>query len=187
MMKKWLEQKIFAPISELQGFFEFKNGEEVLQVPNVDFNHMNLYDMNDYISSISGFVGSKQVSIHTLYRSLGLSYEEEMKKLDQEAIDFAIRARKEAILGDMRLSELENLDPEGTIPEPTEQALPGAGGFEDEGGLPGMAPDLPEMGGGLGLGGPPGGGGGGPGGPSPVPEVGGGAGLPEPAGGGEPV
>ncbi len=189
MMKKWLEQKVFAPISELQDFFEFKDGEKVLQVPNVDFNHMNLYDMNDYIQSISGFVGSKEVSIHTLYRSLGLSYEEEMKKLDQEAIDFAIRTRKATILGEMRLNELEGLDPEGTIPEPAETALPGGGVPEDEGGLPGMAPELPDMGGAPGAPPAPGGGGLEGGGLPPMPEAGGPGGpggLPEPAGG-EPV
>jgi hypothetical protein len=184
MIKKWLEQKVFAPIAELQDFFEYKDGEKILQVPNVDFNHMNLYDMNDYIQSISNFVGSKEVSIHTLYRSLGLSYEEEMKRLDQEAIDFAIRTKKATILEGMRLSELENLDPEGTIPEPAETALPGAGGGgEDEGGLPGMAPDLPGLGGGGGPGGPPPDLGGPEGELPPPPEAGPPGGLPEPAGG----
>jgi hypothetical protein len=179
MMKKWLEQKIFAPISELQDFFEFKDGEKILQVPNVDFNHMNLYDMNDYIQSIAGFVGSKEISIHTLYRSLGLSYEEEMKRLNQEAIDFAIRTRKATILAEMRLSELENLDLNGSISEPAEHSLSGSGSSIGDIGLPGMASEVPGMGGGGGGGPlePPGGGeGGSPIGGSP-------GGLPEPAGG----
>ena len=34
-------------------------------VPNIDFNHMNLYDMNDYVQSISQFVSNKQVSLQT--------------------------------------------------------------------------------------------------------------------------
>lgn len=161
MIKKWLEQKIFAPIAELQDFFDYSNGEKVLQVPNVDFNHMNLYDMSDYIQSISGFVGSKQVSLHTVYRSLGLSYEEEMRRLDQEAIDVAIKAKKEAILGGMRLSDLEALDVDSKLIEPTDAALGGGlGGLPDggdDGGLPGMD-ELPGLGGmppGGDLGGPP--------------------------------
>ena len=28
MMKKWLERKIFAPICEVQDFFEYKNGKK---------------------------------------------------------------------------------------------------------------------------------------------------------------
>jgi hypothetical protein len=195
MIKKWLEQKVFAPIAELQGFYDYEDGNNVLQVPNVDFNHMNLYDMNDYISSISNFVGSKQVSLHTLYRSLGLSYEEEMKRLNEEALDLAIRTKKEEIMNQLRLSELENLDPEGALPEPTEETMPGMGlpGEEGAGGLPGVPggggmPGMPGGGpGGLGgPGGPPGGEMGGEGLP-PLGEPPGTPGPPGGAAGGEPV
>jgi hypothetical protein len=148
MIKKWLEKKIFAPICEMQDFFEYVDGEKRLVVPNVDFNHMNLYDMNDYIQNISNFVGTKQVSLQTLYRSLGLSYEEEQSRLRKEAIDFARRTREEAIMNNMRLSELENLSPEKPIPEPVEAVAAGEGMGMEEGGLPGMGgPDLGGAGG----------------------------------------
>ena len=38
-------------------FFEYKDGKKSLLVPSIDFNHMNLYDMTDYIQGISQFVG----------------------------------------------------------------------------------------------------------------------------------
>lgn len=183
MIKKWLEQKIFAPVCEMQGFFEYEDGEQRLVVPSIDFNHMNLYDMTDYVSSISNFVGSKDVSKHTLYRTLGLSYEEERNKIRQEAIDEAIFLKEQEAMQGMRLSELRNLDPEKAIPEPEEPTSP-AGMPEGGEGLPGMGGELPGM---PGMGAGPDLGGGGP--PPPPPggaPPGGGPGLGEggPPGGG---
>lgn len=146
MMKKWIERKVFAPICELQDFFEYKDGRKRLLVPSIDFNHMNLYDMNDYVQGIGQFVTNKQVSLQTLHRSLGLSYEEERRQLKEEAVNDAIFAKEQQILGNMRLSELSNVDPNVGISEPPE-TVQGAGqeGGGEGGGLPGV-------------GGPPGGG-----------------------------
>ena len=124
---------------ELQDFFEYEDGEKRLQVPTLDFNHMNLYDMNDYVQTLGNYVGNKQISIQTLCRSLGLSYEEEQKRLKEESIKEAIANKEKSILGNMRLSELLSLDPEKAIPEPPEDVAPAAG----EGGA---APSLPGMG-----------------------------------------
>lgn len=155
MMKKWLERKIFAPICEIQDFFEYVDGEKRLQIPSIDFNHMNLYDMGDYITNIGQFVGNKQVSLQTLHRSLGLSYEEERRRLKEEVIADAIFAKEQQILGEMRLAELMAIDPEKAIPEPAEGAQ-GAGipGVDGGGGDPGMGGGDPGMGGGD-PGGPP--------------------------------
>ena len=154
MMKKWLERKIFAPICELQDFFEYVDGEKRLQVPVIDFNHMNLYDLSDYINAINTYVGNKQISIQTLCRSLGLSYEEEQKRLREESIQEAIVNKEKAILGNMRLSELLSLDPEKAIPEPPEEVTPAAGAEGGGGGdMGGAPPGLP------GLSSPPAGGG----------------------------
>jgi len=152
MLKKWLEQKIFAPICEIQGFFEYVDGKQRLVVPQVDFNHMNLYDMNDYIQNISNFVSNNQVSLQTLYRSLGLSKEEEDRRLKEELIANVIRQKEEQTMNTMRLAELRNLDADSAITEPPDKELPGlqGGGGEDMGGIPGVG-----GGGGLDLGGLP--------------------------------
>jgi preprotein translocase subunit Sss1 len=152
MIKKWLERKIFAPICEIQDFFEYVDGEKRLLVPSIDFNHMNLYDMADFITSVGQFVGNQQVSLQTLHRSLGLSYEEERRRIREEMIDNQIFAKEQQVLGNMKLTELLSLDPSKSITEP-----PGAaGGPAAEGGLPGvedggMPPEMggmpPEMGG----------------------------------------
>jgi len=146
MMKKWLERKIFAPICEIQDFFEYKDGEKRLLVPTIDFNHMNLYDMAEFIQSVGQFVGNKQVSLQTLHRSLGLSYEEERRRIREEMIDEQIFAKEQQVLGNMKLSELSGLDPAKAIIEPPgEETVAGA---PAEGGLPGVG--APE-----GMGGPP--------------------------------
>ena len=151
MIKKWLESKIFAPICEIQDFFEYENGSKRLLVPTIDFNHMNLYDMQDYINSISNFVGNKQVSLQSLHRSLGLSYDEERSRLREELIDEAVFSKEQQILSGMRLSELLSLDSSKPIPEPAETVAAEGGGLpgvDGGGGAPGGAE-------------PPGGGGGG--------------------------
>jgi hypothetical protein len=148
MMKKWLERKIFAPICELQDFYEYKNGEKVLEIPTIDFNHMNLYDMSDYVSTIAAFVNNKQVSLQTLYRSLGLSWEEENRRLKEEAIQAAIFEKQQAVLKGMRLSELENLDVDKGIQEPVDESelnIPGVAAPSEELEMPEMSV-MPEAG-----------------------------------------
>ncbi len=181
MLEKWLEKKIFAPISQIQGFFEYRNGEKVLIVPEIDWNHINLYDLNDYIQALGGYVEKSQISVHTLYRSLGLNWEEEQRLIREEMVRGAIMAKEQAELKKLSLVELRSLDPDEPIVESgEEQAVPGeVGGGEPsaEGGAPDLGA-MPELGGPP----PPGGGGGAPpeipGAPAPGPE-----GAP-PAGGG---
>ena len=156
IMAKWLVKKIFAPISEIQEFYEYKGGEKKLIVPEIEWNQMNLYDLQDYIGNISNLVGAKQASVQTLYKSLGLNYEEERVRMRQEAIHDSIRRREEEALGKMTLSELRGLDPEKEIMEPVEEqeraaeAMPpdagaAGGGGAMPGGLPELAPPpMPE-------------------------------------------
>jgi hypothetical protein len=179
MLKKWLELKIFAPICDLQDFYEYDGNEKKLVVPTIDFNHMNLYDMMDYVGQISQFVGTQQVSLQTLYRSIGLSYEEEKKRLREEAIDVSILQKEREYLSQMSLNEMLSLNRDEPIPEPKTPVASTPGDTSGMEGLPGVGgmggPDLgggfggPDLGGGMG-----GGMGGGP-------ELGGGP----PLGGGE--
>jgi hypothetical protein len=187
MLGKWLMNKIFAPISDLRGYYKAEGGYKKLIVPEVEWNQMNLYDLQDYISNISGLVTAKQVSLQTLYRSLGLNYEEERQKMRNEAINDAIRQREEQALASMSLIELRALDPEREIMEPTLAAQPL--GMPGGAGAPGAEAGMPPMGGG---GAPPMGGGGGGGLPGGLPELApppgeamggpGGAGAPLPGG-----
>jgi hypothetical protein len=191
MMSQWLKRKVFAPISKIQGFYDYSGGEKQLIVPEIDWNHMSLFDAGDFINSLvtltQGTDEAKRVSLHTMYRSLGLEYEDEVRKIRKEAIQNAIAKKEKAALDAMDLNALRALDEEDEIPEPDkkpgqeEQPVPGEtpGGAPPPGGMPDLG--LP--------GGPPPGGGGPPGAPPPPPpEAGppGGGGAPPapPAGGG---
>jgi hypothetical protein len=162
MMSQWLKRKIFAPISKIQGFYDYSGGEKQLIVPDIDWNHMSLFDAGDYINGLvtltQGEGDAKRASLHTLYRSLGLEFEDEIRKMRKEAIQSAINAKEKAALLAMDLNALRALDEEDEIPEPDAAAgAPGAGG---EAPLPGEAPGGAPPGGGLpglDMGGPPGG------------------------------
>jgi len=179
MMAQWLQSKIFAPISEINDFYDYEGGTKRLIVPEVEWNQMNLYDLQDYIANISGLVANKQVSLQTLYKSLGLSYEDERVSIRQEMINDEIRNRENESLRKMTIAELRTLDPEKEVMEPIDDKERAAAGAPPEAaGMPGMPPPGGEMAmpGGLGeLAPPPGGemGGGPPGGGAP--EVPGGA------------
>ena len=169
MLAHWLKNKIFAPISKIQGFYDYAGGEKQLIVPEIDWNHMSLFDAGDYINSLmtltQGEANQKRASTHTLFRSLGLEWEDETRKIRKEAIQNVIAAKETQSLMTMDLNALRALDEEDEIPE-SQAAQPGM-----EAPVPGQAP----MGGvmpGLDLGPLPGGG-------MPPP-------MPMPSGGGMP-
>lgn len=181
MLEKWLEKKIFAPISQIQGFFEYTEGEKILIVPEVEWNHINLYDMNDYIQALGNYVDKERISLQTLYRSLGLNYGDEIRKIREEMVQTSILAKEKAELEKKTLTELRAITSDKPIMEEAgapSAPLPGT----EEGGAPG-AEGMPE------LGGPPPAG---PGGAPPAEEAGAGGPPPEaaptppPAGSGKP-
>jgi hypothetical protein len=171
MMAQWLQSKIFAPISEINDFYDYEGGSKRLIVPEVEWNQMNLYDLQDYIANISGLVANKQVSLQTLYKSLGLSYEDERVKIREEMINDEIRNRENESLRKMTIAELRTLDPEKEVMEPIddkERAAAPGGMPPEAAGMPGGMPGEMALPGGLGeLAPPPGGGGGPPGGGAP--------------------
>jgi hypothetical protein len=179
MIANWLERKIFAPISEVQGFYDIVGQEKRLIVPKVEWNHMTLYDLDNYIAHLSTLVEKNRVSVRTLDRSLGLSRKNEISNLRQELIEAAILSKEQENLSKMTLSQLKSLNPTEPIPEPA-GGTPGALG----GGLPGVPPPpMPGMD--MGMGGsllppPPELGGGLPPPPPPIEPPGGMPGAPVP-------
>jgi len=157
MMSQWLKTKIFAPISKIQGFYDYSGGEKQLIVPEIDWNHMSLFDAGDYINTLvtltQGTADQKRASLHTLYRSMGLEWQDETRQIRKEAIQNTIAKKEAAALDALDLNALRTLDDEDEIPEP--QGLPaqseapvpgessGAGGGLPDLGLPGGAPPPP--------------------------------------------
>ncbi len=156
ILSSWLRKKVFAPISQLNGFYEVDGGKRKLIVPEVDWNHMALFDMQDYIGNLMTLANAepaaRKVSVQTLYRSLGLEYEDEMRKMKYEDVQNAIRERELQALGSYSLTELRTLGPNDEIAETKELAVPGEEGLLDDEDI-GITP--PSGGGGGGGGGMP--------------------------------
>jgi hypothetical protein len=162
MMTGWLKRKIFAPIAQINDFYEYVDGEKTLIVPEIDWNHMSLFDMDSYINQMvnltQGEGVAKRASIQTLYRSLGLEYEEEQRKIRYEDIQEAIRARELQALAKYDLHELKALGPGDEIDEAADEPVPGespyiipqTGAAPSGGGMGGGAPGGLGMGGGIG-------------------------------------
>jgi hypothetical protein len=154
MLTNWLRRKIFAPISIINDFYDYENEEKKLIVPEIDWNHMSMFDMGDYIQNLMNMTqdpNTKKASYQTLYRSLGLDYEDEQRRIRQEAISDAILAKEKVSLEKMSLNELRALGPSDEIPEVPENPLPGEdpttggggaapGGEPPPGELPGVPP-----------------------------------------------
>jgi hypothetical protein len=142
MLTVWLRRKVFAPISKINDFYEYIDGEKVLIVPDVDWNHMAMFDMGDYITNLTQLTAEpKRVSVQTLYRSLGLDWEEEKRKMKQEAIHEAILEKEKAVLAKMPLNDLRAIGLNDEIQEIIESPLPGEGQEEPTGG--GQASSIP--------------------------------------------
>lgn len=156
MLSSWLKRKIFAPISKIQGFYDYSGGEKQLIIPEVDWNHMSIFDAGDYINSLvtltTGEGEQKRASLHTLYRSMGLEYEDEVRKMRKESIQAAISTKEKAALTTMDLNALRALDEDDEIPEPEAPAGQPGGeapvpGQTAPGGLPGLDLGPPPPGG----------------------------------------
>lgn len=155
MLAAWLKRKVFTPIAIMQDFYEYKDGKKTLIIPDVDWNHMALFDTNEHIGNLiqlsAGQEGEKRVSTHELHRALGLDFDDQMQKIKKENIANMILMKEKQELEKMTLNELRSLSDDDEIQQKQEtmeekEKLPGE---EDKGagGLPGM-PDMPDLGGG---------------------------------------
>ena len=158
MMAAWLRIKIFAPISKLNDFYEYKDGKKKLIIPDVEWNRLTMFDTMDYINILLQLSTGedKRVSRHALYDALGLEGEEERRKIRKEDIQEAIRKKEKENLMKMSLNELRSLGDDDEIAEITESAVISNSPYDMGGSgtsLPGMGGGVPDLG--LGASNPP--------------------------------
>lgn len=153
-MTNWLVNKIFAPMAEANDFYETIDGQKHLVLPEIEWNQMTLYDVDTYIGHLLNLIDKAPptaptgVSRTTVYRSLGLDFQDELANQRKEAIQMAITAKEMAAIANMSLSELRTLDPDQPIIEKEGAPLPGVappGGEAPPGGDMGLPPS-PDMG-----------------------------------------
>lgn len=165
LMANWLKTKVFLPIAEINNFYEIENGKKKYIIPEVDWNYMSLFDTSEYINNLvtlSANGDDKRASIQSLHRSMGLNYEEEIRRIRRENIDAEILKKEKEALAGMDLNTLRAISDDDEIKqpaEPDENADGGESNPEDDMALPGMEmpgsggdekptdapPDLPEL------------------------------------------
>jgi hypothetical protein len=173
-LAEWIEKKVMEPICKLQDFYITKGGSRKLIVPKVQWNRLNLRDMDSYVATLVGMSATPEapgkVSDQTICESLGLDYEEEKKRMREEMRDRSIQAKEQQAVLKMSIEELQTIDPEKPIVDthedeeppvsPEQQQMPGGMPPGGPGGMPGgggMPPGAPKPPGGPPIpGGPPG-------------------------------
>lgn len=150
MLAYWLRRKIFAPIAKIQGFYDVKDGKKILQIPDIEWNYMSLFDVESHISTLLSMTEgeghhNRRASRHTLYRSLGMDYDDEMRKVREEMINEAIMEKEAENIKKMALTDLRTLSakPDTEIKEIEDALVAG----EEKSGEEGLAPPegLPDL------------------------------------------
>lgn len=146
-LAEWLEEEVFKPIAQMQGFIDEEASKELGQTvwlyPTIKWNDLNLRDKSQLQDKLLALHDKMILSSRTLLESFGFNYDQEIKRLRYEQVAVGPQG---GMLGGMQ----------------------GGGGMMGGGGGGGMGGPGGAMGGpGMmpGMGGPGGGGGGGMGGP----------------------
>ena len=166
LMANWLKTKVFLPIAEINNFYEIENGKKKYIIPEVDWNYMSLFDTTEYINNLvtlSANGDDKRASVQALHRSLGLNYQDELRRIRRENIDNEILKKEKEALATMDLNTLRAIGDDDEIKQPAdaEEGKDADSGGGDDLALPGMEmpggaggdetaptdapPDLPEL------------------------------------------
>lgn len=142
LIEKWLEIKIFRPICKIQGFERISGGRKELILPRVNWDKINLKNNREYQQTLFEGVKDNKISIRTWFRALDLSFDEEMKNINEEMDEIKkINYKAEQPYTGPENINVSELGKEGKS-EP-EQEIPESGGGEDFGaGVGGSMPDL---------------------------------------------
>ena len=146
IIERWLERKVFAPISRIQDFTTYRNGIKQLIIPKVDWDRINLKNNREYQQALEGLVRDNKVSLETLHESLDLDFNKEMKRIKGEIEDFKEIAYK---LQTPYMGK-ENINVSSPGAEEMGAPQPGAEGAEGAPGGGGMGGGGGDMGGDMG-------------------------------------
>jgi len=161
IIERWLERKVFAPISRIQDFTTYRNGIKQLIIPKVDWDRINLKNNREYQQALEGLVRDNKVSLETLHESLDLDFNKEMKRIKGEIEDFKEIAYKlqTPYMGKENINVSSPGAEEMGAPQPGAEGAEGApgggggmgGGGGDMGGDMGGGEGGLDMGGGEGM------------------------------------
>jgi hypothetical protein len=164
LIEKWLEWKIFRPVAKLQGFYRVRGKKQELIIPQVAWDKINLKNNREYQQGLEGLLRDNKVSLKSMYKSLDLNYEEEIRNIKEEIVDMKEIAYKmeQPYLGPENINVTEEGKEQakqkqesdgkgGAAPEKSEGGggdMGGMGGGDMGGGDMGDLGDLGDLGGG---------------------------------------
>jgi very-short-patch-repair endonuclease len=79
---EWMEEKVFKPVAERNGFtIKNSNGEDEIVYPTVKWNDLQLRDETSRLQTLQAMQQSNILSAQTLIEALGLNYDQEVERL----------------------------------------------------------------------------------------------------------
>ncbi len=146
----WIEETIFKPVAEMQGFLDEKESEEVGEpvylYPTIKWNDLNLKDKTQWYQLLSQLHDKGVISTQTLLEELDMDYDQEVKRLRYEQVQAPAAMGAMGGQGGMGIGAGGGMGGMGGMPGMD----PMGGGM---GGMPGMDPMGGGPGGGMGAGG----------------------------------
>jgi hypothetical protein len=85
LMAEWIEEKIYKPEAEMQGFYtEDKDGNKILHYPKIKWDDLNLRDETQKNQFYLQLWDKGMVSTQFMLEKMGIDYEEETAKVRME-------------------------------------------------------------------------------------------------------
>jgi very-short-patch-repair endonuclease len=83
-LAEWIQERIFKPIAEMQGFVDEEKskevGETVFLYPTIEWNDLELKDKTQYHQMLMQLHDKQVISTQTLLEEIGLDYDQEVKR-----------------------------------------------------------------------------------------------------------
>lgn len=136
---QWIEEKIFKPVAEWNGFTATGDGgQEELIYPTIVFDDLKLKDNTGTLQMLVTAQQNGTISAETLVEQFGLNWDQEVERLRfEQGMNFVNAAEITNTDMDLGMNGVTGQGFQGGMNQPM---TPGAPGMEGMGGMPGGAP-----------------------------------------------
>ncbi len=87
-LAEWIQERIFKPIAEMQGFIDEEESEEIGELsfiyPEIKWNDLNLKDKTQYFQLLNQLHDKQLISSQTLLEEMDFKWDQEVKRMRYE-------------------------------------------------------------------------------------------------------
>jgi intein/homing endonuclease len=87
-LAEWIQERIFKPIAEMQGFIDNEESEEIGELsfiyPEIKWNDLNLKDKTQYFQLLNQLHDKQLISSQTLLEEMDFKWDQEVKRMRYE-------------------------------------------------------------------------------------------------------